>query len=188
MTDLWYMEPQLVRIIESGEMDPWNLDLKEISQSYIKQFKKKQDLRVSGNALIILALLLKMKSDVFEEKQEKPEEHMELKLEAPDIEIIPLSRRVERKVTVFELLDALRDAFELEKRKIESKTHSFELKFCMIDLSKIIERLLKNLHGEMIVDGIGSLSFLALLHLAMKGVIDIEQQSWNGPLVVKRLA
>ena len=184
LQDLHEIEPRIVKMIERGDIDPWDIDLVKLCRLYIKEIKK-SDLRISGNALLTAAVLLKMKSEIFDEKEE--EEEIEIEFEIPDIEIIPIYRKVERKVTVFELLEALREAFELERRKIRARSFKPRFHFVAIDISEVIERLLAELPDEVVIEALGALTLLALLHLANKGAIEIEQEEWNGAIRVRKV-
>jgi len=184
LQDLNRIEPRLVRMIERGDVDPWDIDLVKLCHLYIKEIRKRE-LRISGNALLTAAVLLKMKSEIFDEKEEK--EEIEIKIEAPDIEIIPIYRKVERKVTVFELLSALQDAFELEKSRIRARSFRPEFHFVAIDISRVMEKLFAELPDEVVIEAVGPLTLFALLHLAEKGAIEIEQEEWNGTLRVRKL-
>ncbi|MBR9689574.1 MAG: hypothetical protein GOV01_01595, partial [Candidatus Altiarchaeota archaeon] len=104
----------------------------------------------------------------------------------PDIEIVPVARKIERKVTVFELLDALNEAFDLEKQRANNKRHP-EIKFYAFDMSKAIEKILASLPKEVVIDALGAVTLLAILQLAMKGVIEIEQEEWNGTIRIRKL-
>ncbi len=184
LQDLNRIEPRIVRLMERGEIDPWDVDIVRLCDLYVQELKSR-DLRISGNALLTAAVLLKMKSDLFEEKEEK--EEIEVEIEVPDVEIIPVYRKVERKVTVFELLDALRDAFELEKSRIRAKSFQPRFEFVAMDISKLVERLLTELPDEVVIEALGALTLFAVLHLANKGAIEIEQEEWNGAIRIRKL-
>ena len=185
LIDLNRMEPRIFNLIEEGEIDPWDIDIVKLCSLYLREIRNGADLRISGNALLTAAVLLKMKSEIFDEREER--EDIEIVLEAPDIEIIPISRKVDRKVTVFELIEALREAFELERRKIRSRAIKPDIKFYVMDITRVMERLLQELPEEVTVEAVGAITFLALLHLAMKGAIEIEQEEWNGTIRIRKL-
>ncbi len=186
MLDLNKVEPRIFRLIDGGELDPWDIDIVRLCDLYITEIKAKKDLRISGNALLTAAVLLRFKSKVFEERKErvvtpKPE------LAVPDIEIIPVSRRIERKVTVFELLEALKEAFELERQRAAGQKAEPKIRFYAFDMSKALEKVLAELPDEVSIEKLGAITLLALLHLAMKGAIEIEQDEWNGAIRIRKL-
>jgi segregation and condensation protein A len=56
----------LVNMAKTGQIDPWNLDLTQVANMYLKTVQQLQqsDLRVTGKVLLYLAILLRMKSDL----------------------------------------------------------------------------------------------------------------------------
>ncbi|EHQ34846.1 segregation/condensation protein A [Methanoplanus limicola] len=68
----------LVRMSESGEIDPWNIDIVEVTDRFLNELDRmhKLDLRVSGRTLFYASLLLRMKSEVLEESGESPDEEL----------------------------------------------------------------------------------------------------------------
>jgi len=53
-------------MVKKGELDPWNVDVVEIADKFLKKLEeaKKLDLRVSGRVLLYAAILVRMKADV----------------------------------------------------------------------------------------------------------------------------
>lgn len=186
MMDLHKVEPRIFKLIDGGEVDPWDIDIITLCDRYVSEIKVKDDLRISGNALLTAAVLLRIKSKVFDEKKETPITEKP-ELEVPDIQIVPVSRKIKRKVTVVELLEALKEAFDLEKQRVENKKSRPEIKFYAFDMSEAIEKVLASLPNKIIIKSLGAITLLALLHLAMKGVIEIEQDEWNGAIRVAKL-
>lgn len=58
----------LVSMAKSGKIDPWNIDIVDITDKYLaKMFEmKSQNLRVTGRTLLFAAILLKIKSNVLD--------------------------------------------------------------------------------------------------------------------------
>lgn len=56
----------LVGMVRRGELDPWNVDVVEIADKFLKRLEeaRKLDLRVSGRVLLYAAILVRMKADV----------------------------------------------------------------------------------------------------------------------------
>ncbi|MBR9689775.1 MAG: segregation/condensation protein A, partial [Candidatus Altiarchaeota archaeon] len=106
MMDLNKVEPRIFGLIDGGDIDPWDIDISNLCDMYVGEIRSRRDMRISGNALLTAAVLLRVKSKIFDEKVEKAVEKKP-ELLVPDIEIVPVARKIERKVTVFELLDAL---------------------------------------------------------------------------------
>ncbi len=55
----------LVDLAKKGEIDPWNLDIVQVADQYLKAVSELQssDLKITGKTLLFLAILLRMKSD-----------------------------------------------------------------------------------------------------------------------------
>jgi len=74
----------LVRLAEDGEIDPWDIDIVEVTDAFLAKLDE-TDLRTSGRALFYASVLLRMKSDELiapdEAEEDAPEEPW---LEGPD--------------------------------------------------------------------------------------------------------
>jgi segregation and condensation protein A len=135
----------LVQMAERGEIDPWNIDIVEVTDRFLSELERRKelDLRISGRTLFYAATLLRMKSEHLQqndEEREPSEEDLEgtgldFDLDAElDLEgggtLGPIERlereirrRLERKdlrrrpFTLFELITILRDAEKEERRR-----------------------------------------------------------------------
>lgn len=58
----------LVSMAKSGKIDPWNVDIVEVTDKYLMHLfqSKAQNLRLTGRTLLFAAILLKLKSNVLE--------------------------------------------------------------------------------------------------------------------------
>ncbi len=58
----------LVNMAKSGKIDPWNVDIVEVTDKYLMHLfqSKAQNLRLTGRTLLFAAILLKLKSNVLE--------------------------------------------------------------------------------------------------------------------------
>ena len=65
----------LVRLAESGEIDPWNIDIVEVTDRFLSELDRiqKLDLRISGRTLFFASTLLRMKSEYLDEPEFPPE-------------------------------------------------------------------------------------------------------------------
>jgi segregation and condensation protein A len=65
----------LLKMAESGAIDPWNIDIIEVTDRFLSELDrmKKLDLKISGRTLFFASSLLRMKSDFMEEPEEPPE-------------------------------------------------------------------------------------------------------------------
>lgn len=58
----------LVSMAKSGKMDPWNIDIVDITDKYLSHLfqMKAQNLRLTGRTLLFAAILLRLKSNILE--------------------------------------------------------------------------------------------------------------------------
>jgi segregation and condensation protein A len=69
----------LVGMAERGEIDPWNVDIVEVTDRFLEELERMRelDLRISGRTLFFAATLLRMKSEYLEEDDTDEEECFE---------------------------------------------------------------------------------------------------------------
>ncbi|MFH0867816.1 MAG: ScpA family protein [Candidatus Woesearchaeota archaeon] len=127
----------LYELVKKEGMNPWDVNISMLTKTYIQTIKKLKELdfRISGKVLLAAAILLKIKSNrlVNEDLSEldrlltESEEGLaeELDLEEPrvyDDEKHPLIPRTpqprKRKVSIFDLVNALEKALEVKKRRV----------------------------------------------------------------------
>ena len=206
----------LVNLARNGEIDPWNIDIVEITDKFLKQVEEmeKMDLRVSGRTLLYAAILLRMKSNALVEVEEPQEEFMD---EGDNFEIsdypvpaLPLRRASRRPVTLEELLAELKKAEVIEERRLErirskKEVHRTTIKEVLAiaheeDIESRVTRMRNILTGIFEKQKIiqfselsGSLdragkvmAYLALLFLATKKEIWLEQEELFGELFIRR--
>jgi segregation and condensation protein A len=135
----------LVQMAERGEIDPWNIDIVEVTDRFLSELERRRelDLRISGRTLFFAAILLRMKSEALEMGEEE-EEGGELEEDEGDLfsfgddDEVPgasreagpvdllereISRRLDRKklrkspITLFELIIELKNAEKEQRRR-----------------------------------------------------------------------
>ncbi|WOF16535.1 segregation/condensation protein A [Methanoplanus sp. FWC-SCC4] len=138
----------LVRMAESGEIDPWNINIVEVTDRFLNELDRMQklDLRVSGRTLFYASFLLRMKSEYLEESPddvcdgEYYDEDFEYESDSGDesfsfddfaepVERLEreIQRRINRKsqrkrlVTLYELIKELKTAEKMQRRKQRRK-------------------------------------------------------------------
>ncbi len=130
----------LFSVIKKEDMNPWDIDVSEIADKFLEMLKTLQEfnLRLTGKVVLASAILLKLKSDRLMEEDmdalnqlisstedeiviwddfptEYPEEESE---EEETPELVPKTPQPrKRKVSVYDLVDALEKALEVEKRR-----------------------------------------------------------------------
>jgi segregation and condensation protein A len=140
----------LVQLAERGEIDPWNIDIVDVTDHFLSELERRRelDLRVSGRTLFFAATLLRMKSeylttDPFEDEgeddlDEEVEDEGVLECDADEAEPIErlereIQRRIGRKkvrrrpVTLYELITELKAAEKEERRRHRRRAQQQEV-------------------------------------------------------------
>ena len=156
-------------LVSSEKMDPWNIDVSMLAEVFLKKLKefKEMDLKVSGKVLLAAAILLRIKSYRFmdedinaldaliasanEPEEELFEDLMEYEEGAVDMEekpqIFPRTPQPrKRKVSVFDLVNALEKALDVYKRrppKVKDK-----VKVTVPEKGRDISLVIKDVYGK----------------------------------------
>jgi segregation and condensation protein A len=208
----------LVNLAKNGEIDPWNINIVELTDKFLKRVDdlEKMDLRVSGRTLLYASILLRMKSNALVEVEEPPEE---IDIESDNFEIsdypvpsMPLRRYSKRPVTLEELLTELKKAEAFEKKRLNrvenkkdeiratledvlSVAHEEDIESRIGKMRYILNELLEKQKSikfseiSSTLDRTGILmAYLAILFLATKKEIWIEQEEFFGEIFIRRTA
>ncbi len=199
----------LLQLVTMGKVDPWNIDIVDLTEKYIERLKemKELDLRLSARAILAASILLRMKTEALlyadeEKEEEKKEERIRVDVEP----YVPPLRRVERYYTLDDLIEALMDALEdvekrkpKEKKKVEIEEEIFVVDDFRVDIEKHVNRLyaiVKRLYEEtkekinfweLVFDPspkIVARTFLYLLFLANMGKVELIQEEPFGDIYV----
>jgi segregation and condensation protein A len=235
----------LIKMAESGEIDPKNVDIIDITDKFLKAIAAapKENLRQSGKILFHACVLLRMKAEALLAAANAELDHGDDFLDfdedsgqliydsanqvvARQITLQDLERALvrkastrknrERKVTLDQLINALREAEKIEKTREERQPKA------RIDLSghhavNDVDDILDLAHDEDIEDTIDRIdrmlieylqtgemmnliqviklldrhgdwvdAFLAILFLSNAGKITLEQETFWGPLHIVR--
>jgi len=125
-------------LINTEQLDPWDINIIFLTDKYLERIKEyeEESYFISSKVLLAAALLLRLKSEMLlnkyiksiddilfgkkEEKEEKPQERIELEDEIPElVPKSPIPR--ERKVTLNELVESLNKAITTENRRIKKE-------------------------------------------------------------------
>jgi segregation and condensation protein A len=212
-------------LIEDQHMNPWDIDVSLLSQKFLEMLRKLKELdfRISGKMVLASAVLLKMKSDVlidediahFDEMMNGTEENMPLDdagRPAFDAsgrpQLYPRTPQPrQRKVSVFDLVQALEKALEVENRRQKFKPNTkklvlkipekhFDLGKSMGHVYDKVETHYKNKKNkdkiltfeELVIGGSKQdkvLTFVPLLHLDNLRKVDLEQDKHFEQISVK---
>ena len=208
----------LYELIKTEKMDPWDIDISQLTHKFIDLLKemKNLNLKISGKFLLTSALLLKIKSVKF-----LGEDISEFdRLLAPDAEAlfdedVPLTANPEweqlrrdkpqlmprtpqprkRKVSIYDLVEALQQAMKVKKRRLLRDTYEmeFEMPDKHFDIMEKIEQIMKDIDSFYFINVNGRLmfsqlvpskdkeaivyTFLPLLHLTTAREIDLVQDA-----------
>jgi segregation and condensation protein A len=195
----------LMSLVFTREIDPWNIDIVELTGKYMEQIRRAEelDLRLSGKTYLVATILLRMQSESFfiEEKTAEEEELEELDFEPSPI--LPPLRRQSGKITLPELLNALLIVLEeREKRKkkpVKQPEHQvIRVDVYRVDIKKYVEELYMRIkmlsNGEVITFSqllidksplFIARTFLYLLFLEMSQRVEIWQEEAFGEIYIK---
>jgi len=129
----------IYELIKTGDIDPWDVNISLLTRKYIETVKKLEalDLRLSGKVLLAAAILLKIKSNrlmgedmahldaLLSQKEDEDadifEEPISVLTDSEKAELIPrIPQPRKRKVSVYDLVNALEQALEVKRRRVMS--------------------------------------------------------------------
>ena len=219
----------ILELIKSEQMDPWNINVSKLSKMYIKALKKlkEMNLQLSGKVLLAAALLLRIKSsrligddlmefdrllasgdesdDIYSDEQfvESELNSMGAQLGKEQLSLIPKTPQPrKRKVSVYDLIDALAIALNVRRRRILNQIQTKEMKAPekKFDISQLMDDLYNDVAryltreqankvafsdlvpGDSKQDKI--LTFIPLLHLTNARKVDLAQHQHFGEIWV----
>ncbi len=218
LIDLMVSEPSwedvIVKIVAEEQMDPWSIDIIRLANTFLIYIKKieKLDLRIPARFILIAAILLRMKSDVLTEKKQKifipesekePDEMLRILASVPPLQP-PLKRIPLRNVTLNELINALRKAYQVQDRRVERRRRvkravEFAVPIPEEDITGRINKLLSQVNEALTeVDNIEFSrlvkrwgrkeiveALVPLLHLCQDGKIHLHQEELFKEILVK---
>lgn len=204
----------LVELVSTDKLDPWNIDLVKIVESYVGVIRKMKvlDLHVPANIILAAAILLRMKSETFKifEIEEPVQEQEELLPGAvrviPEVEpLVPrLRMQPNKRVTLYELMGALDDVMKLkEKRELLVQASGVPMQFYIDkdDIDQKVELIYNLVQDNADKTGMTTFSYLLdkfekqdkvlvdlfvpLLFLAHKQRIIIMQEKFFDEIIIK---
>ena len=155
----------LVELAKNGKIDPWNIDIVEVTDTFLNKIEELQqmDLRISGRTLLYSCVLLRMKSTgLFQEEEMWEENFDEESIEEEEFDInefnmpsLPVRRTARRPVTLKELIEELK---KVEKEVIKRKeTLRSDKSRRYIDVELTTEDVMNMAHDEAILKRTGTL-------------------------------
>jgi len=155
----------LVGLAERGEIDPWNINIIEVTDRFLSELEKRRqlNLQVSGRTLFYAATLLRMKSENLQVSEENADEGDEGDIFGEDygggsgeeidfgarlgpIERLEfeIQRRLDRKtmrkspITLFELITELKNIEKEERRRRRMAEGHDDLTDSLIDADDVV--------------------------------------------------
>jgi segregation and condensation protein A len=203
----------LVDLVKSAKMDPWNIDVSDLTEKYLEKIDQLEhsNLRVPANAILACAILVKTKSkhlklSSVEEEEEKPvlsEEQKQLFLEElPDL-IGNRSVR-EGRISLDELVDSIEGIIQQTTPQKSSARNMprMELDFDTTSIEERLEEVLSIIKNKVdsqgivlfndLIEGQNNESiidtFLPVLFLMNSGKVLAYQEEFFGDIFVKLLS
>ncbi len=131
--------------VKSEQMDPWDVDITKLAQQFLIKLRefKEMDFKVSGKVILAAAIMLRLKSNKLigedltyldqliasngqseeeafydELSQMEGQERVNVTIDGKNFELIPRTPQPrKRKVSVFDLVEALEKALEVKNRR-----------------------------------------------------------------------
>ena len=212
----------IFELVKTEQMDPWDINVSILTQKYIDMLRtlKEHDFRISGKVLLAAAILLKMKSNklVGEDLSELDrlligvEDEMEQlgfdeTNEMPKLTEVPtlIPRTPQprtRKVSIYDLVEALEKALEVKKRRLLHSIPPLNLE--APKKKKEITEIIRDVYGKIKAFFVGALqgkltfskllpseskedkvhTFIPLLYLAQQNKIDLVQENPFGEIEI----
>jgi len=162
-------QTMIYELVRSEEMDPWDINLKTLSTRFLDMVKKlkKCDFRISGKIILAAAILLRLKStklleqdigqlnqliamsesdDEFYEEIEG-EDHYGSSIDQDKFRLIPRTPQPrKRKVSVYDLVEALEKALEVKRRRVRFDIP--ETKVQVPEKTKDITEIITEIYGQ----------------------------------------
>lgn len=210
----------LYELVKKEGMNPWDINISLLTKKYIDTIKKLKELdfRISGKVLLAAAILLKMKSnrllneDLLEfdrllTQEEELVEELELeeqqyKLWEKPILIPRTPQPRKRKVSIFDLVNALEKALEVKQRRVLNSipTMSVKIPERKRDITEVIREVYSRIKSFFMINSQKRLTFtqlvpsqkkedkiftfIPLLHLTNQRKVNLEQKEHFGEIEI----
>jgi len=213
-------EELIYNIVPYENLDPWDIDIIKLTDSFLQYIEwiRILDFRIPAKVVLVAAILLKLKSDIisplkiegteyYPEDMKMLNEYEQIKLELENMELKPpMERRVKRKVTIDELIDALKKAMRVKQKKDtirrklgkriraeigEEEDIELRIKTLMSDIDLLLTKLKadKVMFSKIIDkwerDEIVRY-FMPLLYLSSRGKVNTEQKEFFKEIFISK--
>ncbi len=214
--------------VKSEQMDPWDIDIAKLSQQFLVKLRefKEMDFKVSGKVILAAAIMLRLKSnkligedmtyldqliassgqsqeDAFydELSQMEGQDKVQVSIAGRDYELIPRTPQPrKRKVSVYDLVEALEKALEVKNRRKpwDADEIHMEIPVRKVDIDHLIQKTFAEVMGHFTTQKEVKLmfskllkegtklekvyTFIPLLHLSNEGKINLAQEMHLGDI------
>ncbi|MCD5409873.1 MAG: segregation/condensation protein A [Methanocellales archaeon] len=205
----------LVGLAKSGEIDPWNIDIVDVTDRFLKKLEDRGqlDLWVSGRTLLYASILLRMKSEALIEGEVEEEEFFDFQPDYSQAEEYPVlhlnvRRQSKRPVTLLELIDELKNAIDRREqsrvrgirreqnrpttedalRVVNQENLENQIQMVMEKLKKKFKKQKRISFSELVEEKNPSSivqTYIPLLFLAIRKKIRLEQKELFGDIYIK---
>jgi segregation and condensation protein A len=205
-------EELIYNIVSYENLDPWDIDIIKLTDSFLNYIDgiRTLDFRIPAKVVLVAAILLKLKSDIlsplkvegseyYPEDMKFLDQYEQIKIDLENMELKPpVERHVKRKVTIDELIDALRKAMRVKEKKDvirrklgkrikaeigEEEDIEVRIKNLMSDIDMLISKLKtdKVMFSKIVEKWERNeivRHFMPLLYLAARGKVSTEQKEF----------
>ncbi|MBW3015844.1 segregation/condensation protein A [Candidatus Woesearchaeota archaeon] len=220
----------LKELVRTEKMDPWDINVSELTKKYLELIRKLKELdfKVSGKVVLCAALLLKMKSnkllgadlerfdslfaaaeeyddDLFGDEDD-PYAYARRVVEGGEVRLIPRTPQPrKRKVSIYDLMEALQKAMEVKKRRVLRNVPE-DIEFTIPKKKLDISQVIREVYGRIKMWFFSNKSklkfsqlvpsstkedkvytFIPLLHLTNDRKIDLFQEEHFGEIEIELL-
>ena len=208
-------EEVIYHIVSIEKLDPWNIDLVKLTDSFLRYMKRIEELdfRVPARVVFVAAVLLRLKADylsIFEEEetieQIAQQQPVDLGIDPNLVQLgLPMRRIPKRQITLDELIVALRKAITVREKKVERRRiwrERLALQVTEEDITKRIEEMMHEideLMNKMKSEKVGFSQivkkwerkrivekFVPLLHLENDRKIETDQEDYFKEIWIKK--
>jgi len=208
-------EEVIYNIVSLENLDPWDIDLIKLTESFLGYINKMKELdfRIPAKIVFVAAVLLRLKADylsIFEEEnieevaKEKP--FVDLGIDPDLIQLgLPMRRIPKRQVTLTELVVALKKALVVKERRTERDMkwrNRIRIELKEEDITKRINELMQEIDDLMVQlkgdklkfkDIVGEWNrdqivnhFIPLLHLEQNKKVVTEQEDYFKEIYIEK--
>lgn len=179
--------------VKSEEMNPWDIDISALAKRFLEMVKhlKEMDFKISGKIILAAAILLRLKSNklltddlseldrliamgeqgedsFYDELEEQFLEKGRIITDEEKFKLIPRTPQPrKRKVSVYDLIEALQQALEVRKRRVrryeDMENITMEIPKRGVDITDVIGTVYEQILNHFLSKRVEKMTFTQLL-------------------------